>query len=86
MISAMSAISPRKPYTTSRKIITKIRPATPAISPLCSASLPSVAETTFSDSTAKLTGSVPDWISSASRSASGLDRPVIWLPLLIPSG
>ena len=48
--------------------------------------MPSVADTTFWTSTANLTGSVPDWISSAIRSASALDRLVMLLPSLIASG
>ncbi len=87
MISAMSAIRPRKPYTASRKIITTRRPTAPAIRPECSAVLPSVAETRFSESTVNVTGSVPDWICSASRSAWALLRPLISLLLPeIPSG
>ena len=90
MISAMSAITPRKPYRTIRKIITNSRPAAPAIRPLRSESLPSVAETLLKDVAVNLIGSDPDCTSSAIRSASLLVSPLITLlPLkvaLMPFG
>src|SRR3954447_1246728 len=52
----------------------------PAMTPFRSESLPSDAETSCWEYGENLTGSVPDWISSAIRLASEVVRPVISLP------
>ena len=73
-----------------RKIITKIRPAAPAIRPSRRASCPSEAPITVVETALNLSGSEPACTSRAIRSASDRETPVISLELLIetsmPSG